>query len=164
MSGVEYYCSGEKWGKYFCCPMLIGEYTHTLDAKSRVAIPSKFRTECGEKIILTKGLDSCLFAYPIRIWERMAEKLGGFPLGDARSRGFVRMLLSGAADTDIDKQGRVVIPEYLRSYAGIQKTVIMTGVFDRVEIWDEKRWNAYKQDTERDTESVAQKLGELGLY
>lgn len=144
--------------------MFIGEYKHTVDTKNRIAVPSKFRGELGEKMIVTRGLDMCLFAYPMRVWEKMAEKLGSLPLGDAQSRSFVRLLLAGASDTEVDKQGRIVLPEYLRSYAGIKKTVVVAGLFDRIEIWDEKKWNTYKTKAEKDTESVAQKLGELGLY
>lgn len=144
--------------------MLIGEFTHTVDTKNRIAVPSKFRSELGEKMIITRGLDACLFVYPMRAWEKMAEKLSAFPVGDAQSRGFVRLLLAGATDTDVDKQGRIVIPEYLRSYAGVKKTVVVAGLFDRAEIWDAERWMDYKSKTEKDTENVAQKLGELGLY
>ncbi len=144
--------------------MFIGEFTHTVDTKNRIAVPSKFRNELGEKMIITRGLDACLFAYPVRVWEKMAEKLSAFPIGDASARSFVRLLLAGATDTEVDKQGRIVLPEYLRSYAGVKKTVIVAGLYDRIEIWDEKRWNVYKTKAEKDTDSVAQKLGELGLY
>lgn len=144
--------------------MLIGEFTHTVDTKNRIAVPSKFRTELGERMIITRGLDACLFVYPMRMWEKMAEKLSAFPVGDAKSRGFVRLLLAGAVDTDMDKQGRIIIPEYLRRYAGIKKTVVVAGLFDRVEVWDEKRWNVYETKTEKEADTMAQKLGELGLY
>lgn len=144
--------------------MFIGEFTHTVDTKNRIAVPSKFRGELGEKMIVTRGLDACLFAYPVRVWEKMAEKLSTFPIGDAQARSFVRLLLAGATDTEVDKQGRIVLPEYLRKYAGVKKTVVVAGLFDRIEIWDEKRWSIYKAKAEKDTDSVAQKLGELGLY
>lgn len=144
--------------------MLIGEFIHTVDTKNRIAVPSRFRSELGERMVITRGLDMCLFVYPMRVWERMAEKLSAFPMGEANSRGFVRLLLAGATDADVDKQGRIVIPEYLRQYAEIRKRVVITGLFDRAEVWDEERWNAYKTKTEKDADSVAQKLGELGLF
>lgn len=144
--------------------MFIGEYPHSFDAKNRLALPSRLRSELGSRVILTRGLDKCLFVYPVSVWEGLAEKLGKLPMGDPGTRSFVRLLLAGAADMEVDSQGRVLVPEYLRTYAGLSKKVMVAGLYDRVEIWDEEKWNIYKEAAEENTDDIAQKLGELGLY
>ena len=144
--------------------MFIGEYTHNIDTKKRLALPSKFRGELGSRVIITRGLDTCLFAYPVRVWETIAEKLAKLPMGDPETRSFVRLLLAGAADIEVDSQGRVVLPEYLRAYAGMEKSVVVAGLYDRIEIWDEEKWKAYRNNAEENTDDIAKKLGELGLY
>jgi MraZ protein len=100
----------------------------------------------------------------VSIWEGLAEKLGKLPMGDPGTRSFVRLLLAGAADVEVDGQGRVVVPEYLRKYAELEKKVMVAGLYDRVEIWDEEKWNAYKEKAEENTDEIAERLGELGLY
>lgn len=144
--------------------MFIGEYPHNIDTKNRLALPSRLRSELGSRVILTRGLDKCLFVYPVSIWEGLAEKLGKLPMGDPGTRSFVRLLLAGAADVEVDGQGRVVVPEYLRKYAELEKKVMVAGLYDRVEIWDEEKWNAYKEKAEENTDEIAERLGELGLY
>ena len=144
--------------------MFIGEFNHTIDTKNRLAVPSKFRGELGSRLIVTRGLDQCLFVYPMKVWDTLAEKFGSFSVGDSQSRSFVRLMLSGAMDVDVDSQGRILIPEYLKSYAHVKKEVIVVGLFDRLEIWDEKKWTNYRQKAEKNTDEIAQKLGELGLY
>lgn len=142
--------------------MLIGEYTHNIDAKKRFAIPSKFRRELGDKVVITRGLDSCLFLFPIAEWNLLAEKLGKLPLGQQDTRGFVRLLLSGASEVELDQLGRVLIPEYLKDYADLKKKVVVAGLFNRLEIWDDEKWKAYKGNLERNTDRIAEKLGEIG--
>lgn len=144
--------------------MFIGEYTHNVDTKKRLALPSKFRGELGDRIVLTRGLDHCLFAYPMSVWETIAEKLGKLPLGNPETRSFVRLMLSGATDVELDGQGRVVIPEYLRLYAQVEKSVVVAGLYDRIEIWNEASWTSYRSGAEENTDAIAEKLGELGLY
>jgi len=144
--------------------MFIGEYAHAIDSKNRLAVPSKFRADLGDKIIITRGLDTCLFVYPLAVWEGLAKKLSAFPVGDFGARSFVRLMLAGASDVTVDKQGRVLIPEYLCTYAEVEKNVIIAGLFDRLEIWNESRWNKYTKKAEKNTDDIAQKLGELGLY
>ena len=143
--------------------MLIGEYKHTIDAKKRISIPAKLRREIGAKAVLTRGLDNCLFLFPMKEWEQLAEKLGKLPFGQGDTRGFVRLLLSGAVEVEVDQLGRVLIPDYLRDYAVLDKKAIVAGLFNRLEIWDEKRWQSYKDKLEKNSDQIAEKLGELGV-
>lgn len=142
--------------------MLIGEYKHTIDAKKRISIPAKLRKEIGEKAVLTRGLDNCLFLFPIKEWEQLAEKLGKLPFGQGDSRGFARLFLSGASEVEVDQLGRVLIPDGLRDYAMLKKKAIVAGLFNRLEIWDDQRWQEYKDKLEKNSDSIAEKLGELG--
>lgn len=144
--------------------MFIGEYAHTIDAKKRLAIPAKFRKELGTRAVITRGLDACLFVYPVRAWEGLVEKLGGLPVGQSGTRSFVRLILAGAADVELDALGRILIPDYLKTYAGIAKQVIVAGIGGRIEVWDGKRWEEYKVKTEQSTDEIAERLGELGVY
>ena len=120
--------------------MFIGEYKHTIDPKKRLAIPVKFRKELGGKAVLTRGLDGCLFIFPMKEWEQLAEKLGKLPFGQQDSRGFVRLLLAGASEVEFDQLGRILVPDFLKDYAVLKKEVIIAGLFNRLEIWDETRW------------------------
>ena len=134
--------------------MLIGEYKHTIDAKKRISIPAKLRREIGAKAVLTRGLDNCLFLFPMKEWEQLAEKLGKLPFGQGDTRGFVRLLLSGAVEVEVDQLGRVLIPDYLRDYAVLDKKAIVAGLFNRLEIWDEKRWQSYKDKLEKNSDQI----------
>lgn len=144
--------------------MLIGEFSHTLDAKRRVALPSKFRKELGKKAIITRGLDRCLFVYSQKEWNKVAEALAALPTGQADTRNFVRLFLAGAQESDTDSLGRILIPEYLKKYAGLGKKVVITGVYKRLEVWDAHRWEEYKSNIEKQTDVLAEKLGEIGAY
>lgn len=144
--------------------MLIGEYRHNIDAKKRVAIPAKFRKEIGEKAVIAKGQEQCLMIFPIKEWESIAEKLSGIPAGVAGNRNFVRNFLSGAIDVDIDALGRILIPDYLKQYANLKEKVVITGLYKKLEIWDEGSWDAYKAKVEGQADDLAEKLGELGVY
>jgi MraZ protein len=143
--------------------MLLGEYKHNLDTKGRMAIPAKFRDKLSTGAIITRGIDNCLFVFANAEWEMLAAKLIALPLAQANSRAFVRLMLAGASDVEVDSQGRILIPDYLRKYAGLKKTVVVAGLYNRVEIWDEATWNAYKAKTETSSEEIAEKLGELGI-
>ncbi len=148
--------------------MLIGEYRHNLDLKKRLAIPSKFRKELGDGLpgqgaVLTKGLDGCLFIFPLKNWAPFAEMLGGLSIGKQDTRSFARLFLSGAVDVEFDSLGRILIPDNLKKYAGLKKEVVITGLFNRLEVWDEDRWNKYKDNLEKNSDKTAEKLGELGL-
>lgn len=142
--------------------MLIGEHSHTLDPKRRLSLPSKFRKELGRKVVLTHGLDNCLFLYPLKEWNRVASKLGDLSIGQADTRGFNRFMLAGAVETDVDQIGRILIPDFLKEFAGLSTKVIVAGVHSRVEIWDETKWNDYKNRIRSQADSLAQKLGEVG--
>lgn len=144
--------------------MFIGEYSHTIDAKNRLAFPARLRNELGSRAVLTRGLDKCLFVYPIATWEKIAKNMSAFPIGDPETRSFVRLFLAGAADVEVDGQGRILLPEYLRRYAELEKNVTVTGLYDRVEIWNEEKWMAYRDLAQENTDGIAKKLGELGLY
>ena len=144
--------------------MFIGEYNHSVDVKNRLALPSKFRKDLGKKVVVTRGLDKCLFVYPMDAWQELAQKLGTMPIGEASTRSFVRLMLAGATDVSSDAQGRVRIPDYLKEYAHIKKDVVVAGLFNRLEIWDEKKWDKYKTAAEKNTDEIAENLGKLGVY
>lgn len=143
--------------------MFIGEYNHNLDEKGRLAIPVKFRKILEKGAVVTKGLDSCLFLYTIDEWKILAEKLSHLPISQSNTRAFSRLMLAGAMDVQIDKQGRIILPDYLRKYAELKKKVIINGLYNRLEIWDESKWDAYKLKTEKESDAIAEKLGELGV-
>jgi len=144
--------------------MLIGEYKHSLDIKRRTAIPAKFRKEIGKTAVITKGLDKCLFVYTVKEWEKVAEKLSELPTGQADTRSFVRNMFSGAVDVDIDALGRILIPDFLKEYAGLKDKAVIVGVYKRLEIWNEENWETYKKRAEKQTDTLAEKLGEIGAY
>lgn len=144
--------------------MFIGEYQHSIDPKKRLAVPSKFRSELKNKLVVTRGLDKCLFVYPMKVWEELAGKLGTLPVGEAATRSFIRLMLAGAVDVEADKQGRILIPDFLKAYAGLKRNVIVAGVYNRLEIWDEKKWSDYKKNAEKNTDEIAEQLGKLGVY
>lgn len=144
--------------------MLIGEYTHNIDVKKRLAIPAKLRKELGEQVILTRGLDNCLFIYPMQEWQKLTDKLSQLPMGQGNTRSFSRLMLAGAVEAELDPLGRILVPDYLKNYAGLKQKVVIAGVYNRLEIWDEERWTNYKNEVEKNTDMIAEKLGELGLY
>ena len=114
--------------------------------------------------MVTRGLDKCLFVYPAKVWKELAEKLGTLPMGESTTRSFVRLMLAGAVDSDVDSQGRILLPEYLKEYAGLGRLVTVAGLFNRLEIWDEKKWKTYKTSAEKNTDEIAEQLGKLGIY
>jgi MraZ protein len=143
--------------------MLIGEYKHTLDDKRRVAIPARFRKELGKTVVITHGLDQCLWVYTIGTWKKVAEKLANLSFGQADTRGFNRFMLSGAVEAPVDSLGRILVPDFLKDYAHLKERVVMAGVHSRVEIWDEDRWSAYKSKIASQADALAEKLGEVGV-
>ena len=143
--------------------MFIGEYQHTIDTKGRMAIPAKFRKELTKGAIITRGLDNCLFIFTREEWQVLAEKLRALPLAQANARAFARFMLASAMDVDIDAQGRILIPDYLRTYAGLKKEAVVAGVYGRLEVWDSEAWARYKARTESASDEIAEKLGELGI-
>lgn len=143
--------------------MFIGEYNHTVDEKGRLAIPVKFRSDFKSGAVVTKGLDNCLFIFTKKSWSELADKLSRLPISQSKSRAFARLMLAGAMDLDIDKQGRIVLPEYLRKYCQLGKKAVVAGVFNRLEIWNENLWNTYRKSIEKESTNIANELGDLGI-
>lgn len=143
--------------------MFYGEYQHSVDAKGRVIIPSKFRDGLGEKFIVTKGLDNCLFAYSTEEWSNLEAKLKALPFTDKDVRAFVRFFFAGAAECEVDKQGRILLPQNLREYAGLEKDIYVIGVSTRVEIWDKAKWENYSGDENMSADNIAEKMAMLGI-
>ena len=143
--------------------MFIGEYSYTIDQKKRLAVPAKFRKELGKKAIITRGIDNCLVIYTDKEWKKMVEKLENLPTAQVDARSFVRIMLSGAVDVDLDKLGRVLIPDYLKEYAGLEKEIAILGISNKIEIWNSDKWKSYKQKTEKEVGSMAERLKELGI-
>jgi MraZ protein len=142
--------------------LLIGEYQHTLDEKKRISLPKSFRSALGKRVVITRGLDNCLFIYSRAGWDKVAEKLQSLSFVQAETRGFSRFMLSGAAEVEVDGVGRILIPEHQKEYAALKTRVVFTGISDRVEVWDADAWLRYKQRIEKDAEQMAKKLGEIG--
>jgi len=141
--------------------MFMGEYNHTIDAKGRLIIPSKFREVLGDNFVVTKGLDGCLFVYDNTEWAAFEEKLKALPLMNKESRKFVRFFLAGAAGVEMDKQGRILIPSVLREFAALDKDVVLAGVGGHIEIWSKERWaETSKYD---DMDDIVEHMSELGL-
>lgn len=143
--------------------MLIGEYKHTLDSKKRLSMPSKWRKELGKTLIVTRGLDNCLFVYPQKEWQKITEKIGQLPLGQADTRGFNRFFLSGAVEVEVDSVGRILVPDFLKDFASLETKTVLAGIYDRVEIWAEDKWEEYKRRIEGQADALAEKLGDIGV-
>jgi MraZ protein len=143
--------------------MLIGQYSHTLDDKKRLMMPAKIRRSLGEEIVITKGLDNCLFVYPLSEWQKLADKLSKLPISQGNARSFARLILAGASETEIDSLGRILIPDYLRDYAHLNKEIVIVGVYNRLEVWDKSSWEEYRKKSEDSSNDLAEKLGELGI-
>jgi len=143
--------------------MFIGEYQHTIDTKGRVFMPVKFREKLGEKFVVTKGLDNCLFVYPNEEWQNLERKLRTLPLTSKEARAFIRFFFAGAAECEADKQGRILIPSNLREYASLVKEVAIIGVSTRVEIWNRELWEKYNGQSSLDQEVIIEKMSELGI-
>ncbi len=143
--------------------MFIGEYHYSIDDKNRLGVPVKFRAELLKGAVVTRGLDTCLFLFPKKEWAKLAAKLSEMPISKSKPRTIARLMLAGAMDVSVDKQGRINLPDYLRKYAGIGKKVVVAGLYNRMEIWDEKKWEAFKKDAEEDSSEIAEALGEIGV-
>lgn len=143
--------------------MLVGQYNHNVDDKGRLSVPAKFREELGMSFIVTKGLDNCLFAYSKEEWTKFEEKLKSLPLTNPNARNFIRFFFAGATECEIDKQGRINLPQSLRDYAGLTKEVSVIGVLTRVEIWDKERWNNYTSPENMDVDEIANQMSNLGI-
>lgn len=143
--------------------MLMGEFNHTIDAKGRLIIPSKFREDLGESFIVTRGLDGCLFGYPQNAWKELEEKLKQLPLAKKESRQFTRFFYSGAVECILDKQGRINLPASLIDYAALEKSCYVIGVSERFEIWSEERWEKVSDEAESSFEDLAEEMIDFGF-
>ena len=143
--------------------MLIGQYSHTIDDKKRLSVPTKWRSVFGKTLVATRGLDTCLFLYTKKEWEKIAEKLVSGSLGSRDSRDLNRFFLSGATEIEIDSAGRILIPEYLKDFAKLKDKIIFAGLYSRIEIWDEKSWEKKQVEVSSKADEVASKLQEIGM-
>lgn len=143
--------------------MFMGEYSHTLDTKSRLIIPAKFRNQLGDQFIITKWMEKSLRAMPMAVWEKLQEQLNQLPLGKKDARAFRRFVMAGALEAEFDKQGRIVVPNNLREYASLEKSVVVTGVGDSFEIWSAENWSAYTVETADDFDNIAEGLVDFDL-
>ncbi len=139
--------------------MFIGEYTHTLDPKNRISLPAKFRKELGSSVVLTRGLDRCLFIYPKKAWDKEAEGYARHATGNTAGRGLARLFLAGAMEAEVDSAGRILVPDHLKSFAKLNAKAVVAGVAGRVELWDETAWKRYTAAIERNADSYAEALG-----
>lgn len=142
--------------------MLIGEYQHTIDDKKRLSLPSKFRKELGKKLVVTRGLEGCLFVYSQKEWASISDRVAELGMGQAATRGFARFFIAGAVEVDVDSAGRILIPDFLKEFAHLAGSVVLAGVQTRVEIWNDKAWGAYKRRIESEADALAENLGEIG--
>ncbi|WP_113921144.1 division/cell wall cluster transcriptional repressor MraZ [Alkalibaculum bacchi] len=143
--------------------MFIGEYQHNIDDKGRLTMPSKFREALGESFILTKGMDKCLFIFPRDEWSTFEEKLKTLPISSKDARAFTRFFFAGAAECELDKQGRIMVPSNLRNYAGVSKETYIIGVSSRLEIWSKENWEDYNEDDDLSYDAIAEKMSMLGI-
>ncbi len=143
--------------------MFIGEHRHVIDDKGRLQMPARFRGAFGEGAVVTRGLDGCLFVYTAEEWKKMTDKLTTLPLTQADARKFSRLMLAGAVDVEIDKQGRINIPSYLREYADLKSNVIVAGLMNRLEIWDQEVWQTQQAEVDKHSDEIAQSLGPYGI-
>jgi len=143
--------------------MFIGEYKHNIDGKGRLAVPAKFRNKLKDGAVVTRGLDNCLFLYPKEQWDQIAKKLAELPISQAKARAFSRLMLAGAMDVELDSQGRITLPEYLRNYATLSKKAVVAGLYDRLEIWNEEAWDSYKKGAEEESTEIAEAMSGLGV-
>lgn len=143
--------------------MFLGEYHYILDDKGRLSIPIGYRTALKDGAVVTRGLDHTLFLYPKEQWNSLAAKIAALPLSQADTRAFARLMLAGAMEVAVDRSGRITVPEYLRTYAKLQKRTVISGLYDRLEIWDEDAWQAYVTKTEAAGDQIAERLGPIGL-
>ncbi len=143
--------------------MLLGEHKHTLDTKKRLSLPSKFRKELGKTVVITRGLDACLFVYSVQKWKEFTEKLSDLSMGQSNTRAFTRFILGNAVEKNIDSAGRILIPDYLKDFAGLEQKVVVAGLSNRVELWNEEKWEQYQSGLEGQADDLAQTLGDIGM-
>lgn len=144
-------------------PVFLGEFEHTIDDKGRVAIPARFREELGERFVLTKGFEPCLQAFPRPMWEELALKIDRLPLGSPQARNMRRLLFAPAAEVEVDRQGRILIPQGLREYAGLAEEVLITGMNTYFELWSGQRWRTLQDEINDSGAAIAEQMADLGI-
>ncbi len=142
---------------------LIGEYHHAIDDKKRLSLPVKFRKDLGRKVVITKGFEECLVVYTPKEWEAISQKLSALPVSQFEARGYARLVLGGAMEIELDKLGRVLLPDYLTKYAGLSRKAVVCGLSTRIEIWDEEKWEVYRKQIEEEFGGFGEKLKEMGI-
>jgi MraZ protein len=143
--------------------MLLGEFVHTIDDKGRITVPAKFRQRLDDGLVATKGIDPCLWLYPVDAWEDLSKEINGLPLTDTRSREFKRQVFGGASNLVPDKQGRIILPPYLREFANIDKQAVIIGLYDHCEVWNPERWQERQQRSDSNPEERAEQFASLGI-
>ncbi len=143
--------------------MFMGQHNYSMDEKRRMSVPASMRKELGEKAVITRGIENCLVLYPLNAWKELAQKLQDLPTAKGETRGFVRIMLSGASEVSFDKLGRILVPDYLAKYADLEKEITIIGMINKIEIWEREKWEKYKDKTERNIGSMVEKLEELGI-
>ena len=144
--------------------MLIGEFRHTIDDKKRISMPASFRKEIGKKMVITKGLDSCLFAYTLDGWKKVSGEIDKLPMTQSAARSFSRFILGSAFEVEIDSMGRVLIPEHLKDFADLKSRVVVVGLSERIEIWDDRKWKENIDKVEKQADVLAERLSEVGMF
>jgi len=143
--------------------MFLGEYNYNIDDKKRLALPVRFRASLGKKAFITKGLDGCLWVFTAKDFQVVAKKIAEMSFAQADARGFSRNFLAGAMEVNLDRLGRILVPDYLKESAGLSKKVVVAGLYNRIEIWDANKWKLYKNKTEKSVEDIAERLKEVGI-
>lgn len=136
----------------------IGQFSHSIDEKGRMAVPAKFKPSLKQGVVVTRGFDNCLIVYTMNEWQKEAEKVSALPMSKKNNRAIARLKLAGAMEVKLDSQGRILLPDYLRKYAYLEKKVVVTGLYNHIEIWDEKIWNKYKSNAEKESDKIAEQL------
>jgi MraZ protein len=166
---------GEKWGiRHMNAPeinskwgvveqMFLGEYLHNIDSKGRLTLPAKFRGELAKGVVVTRGFDGCLVVYPVHEWERLAQKINNLPVTQKDARTLARLIYSGASDCVPDKQGRILLPTYLREFASVDGETMIIGLHTRLEIWNPERWQSVRDEVEEHGDTIAEHFAELGI-
>ncbi|KKP37231.1 MAG: Protein MraZ [Candidatus Roizmanbacteria bacterium GW2011_GWA2_32_13] len=139
----------------------IGQFSHSIDEKGRMAVPAKFKPSLKQGVVVTRGFDNCLIVYTIPQWQKEAEKVSALPMSKKNNRAIARLKLAGAMEVKLDSQGRILLPDYLRKYAYLEKKVTVTGLYNHIEIWDEKIWDKYKSNAEKESDKIAEQLDNI---
>lgn len=143
--------------------MFMGTYNNSIDAKNRMIIPARFRDELGYKVVLTKGIDNCIYLYSMEQWEKFMDKLSGLPVSDMRARNFVRNFTGSAEELEVDRQGRITLPQGLRDRVGIVKELTTIGCMDKIEIWSRQEYEGIQEDVEMTGAQIAEGMVEYGI-